>query len=380
VAICAKNRIIYKGMSVMMLLRWLSLMLLTMIIAGTIYAVDASASSGGVCATPRNSIYPNLVIICFKDTNNNGIQDVGEPGIRGEEIRIDGDWAHISETTECDGSIRRRLHPGIYRIEHILRPGWNSSTNTTKYINLVSGLENGAPIYFGGVPYGLNLITNANSTETQNRTLSNRTWNCSSIEPPEIILTPPDGISFTGSVWECVTFSLTNPPNYHVKEAYFKIKLPPGWEFNPDVKPLPFIEYIADKKAFLITDFGYYKMNSTGDWFDIRPGPNVAPGNYSLIVESALEYNYRDPEYPEHDLLCCNNIPYSLNLTLVGSRGGLYNTIRDNSWIFALIGAICSIVLVLFGPGGEDRVKNVLLYINNIICYFKRLMAKLKFP
>lgn len=90
----------------------------------------------------------------FEDTNANGNQDAGEPGIGNWEIFNDAngngsrDGAEIGTLTAADGSYNFTVGPGTFRIRETLKLGWTQTTGNPADIVTQSG-QNVPGVDFG---------------------------------------------------------------------------------------------------------------------------------------------------------------------------------------------------------------------------------------
>jgi len=166
---------------------------------------------------------------------------------------------------------------------------------------------------------------------------------------PQIVLTP-ENLSFAESYWQSdhgkrVTITIYNPEYCLIKKGLIKFEVPSGWEFVPDVAH-PFIYYIEEENAFLLQNFGNLKENFTNDWIEIKPGPSVAPRDYSMKAIARFEFEYHPPGLIYTPRLYSTNISKSVNLLVVKEHV---------SWLsgtnIAILSLFVGVLGFLFGPG-----------------------------
>ena len=92
----------------------------------------------------------------FQDTNGNGVQDPGEPGLAGWTIVLDavGGTTHLTTVTDAAGNYDfTDLPAGTYRIREVAQPGWVQTTVNPADISIVSG-SNITGVNFGNFQLG----------------------------------------------------------------------------------------------------------------------------------------------------------------------------------------------------------------------------------
>jgi hypothetical protein len=78
----------------------------------------------------------------FQDTNGNGRKDLGEPGLAGWHIFLDGNGVHRETVTDANGNYTfADVNPGIYQVSEEARPGWVQTTVSPGAITVVSGSD-----------------------------------------------------------------------------------------------------------------------------------------------------------------------------------------------------------------------------------------------
>ncbi|MCW5849557.1 MAG: hypothetical protein KIT87_05715 [Anaerolineae bacterium] len=87
----------------------------------------------------------------YRDLNNNGVQDVGEPGVGGVTVRLyapgpDGilgtpdDVLLATQTTDGSGNTTfYNLTPGIYRVSETVPAGYTNTTPTDVGVSVSAG-------------------------------------------------------------------------------------------------------------------------------------------------------------------------------------------------------------------------------------------------
>lgn len=97
----------------------------------------------------------------FEDTNQNGVQDIGEEHLSGWNIVLHQDSECVgtvidSNTTGIDGkAIFSELTAGNYSVGEVLQPAWISSADICQNVNLVVGQTHS--VDFGNAPLQLRL-------------------------------------------------------------------------------------------------------------------------------------------------------------------------------------------------------------------------------
>ncbi len=105
----------------------------------------ATATAGGSVSFTNTKKQP-LTIVKFYDTNRNGTQDNGEPGIVGWQFRVAGTTA----TTGAGGSVTIQVVPGSYTVTEGGATGWLATTATSASVNVSSATT----VRFGNICLG----------------------------------------------------------------------------------------------------------------------------------------------------------------------------------------------------------------------------------
>jgi uncharacterized protein (DUF2141 family) len=78
--------------------------------------------------------------VVFEDTNGNGVQDAGEPGLRDVRVTLSNGTTSQTAQTGADGAFAfTGLPPGAYVVEETDPPGFTSTTLNRKTLSLASG-------------------------------------------------------------------------------------------------------------------------------------------------------------------------------------------------------------------------------------------------
>jgi len=169
----------------------------------------------------------------------------------------------------------------------------------------------------------------------------------------------PKTLSFSSSYWEKLRIWINNPLYSHIINASIELKLPDGWTVNPSTEETP-IDYISNDNALQLEDFGNFKDRSTNDYIDIKPEEGVSGVNW-LTATANINYLYRYPN-TTYNLSCNATQEFKIKLIIKNNEKGIFETIKDN---LVFIVVICSIITVIFGSGGKDRVDKIKTNLKN---------------
>lgn len=181
----------------------------------------------------------------------------------------------------------------------------------------------------------------------------------------------PQSLSFSADSstrnWERIDICIYNHVDYHIINASIKLTIPKRWDFRFNTDPNTGFYYreTNNKKIFWIEDFGSYHENNTCDWFEIRQGSNISSGTYNLNAECDISYLYRAANITavstSQDIIPkCGNRSKNISLELtVEKEPQKESSDRMINVVITLIGTICTIILLIFGPGGRQRVENI---------------------
>lgn len=119
---------------------------------------DAGANDGfeewayGKASTPPPPLTGSLTIVKFLDSDRDGIQDPGEPGLAGWDFSVTGPTVETL-TTLAGGSVTDgALLAGTYTIEEINIPAGWVSTTTNPLTNVPITDGQGTTVFFGNIP------------------------------------------------------------------------------------------------------------------------------------------------------------------------------------------------------------------------------------
>lgn len=186
-----------------------------------------------------------------------------------------------------------------------------------------------------------------------------------------VIAVTPQSLSSTRN-WERISISVNNPEDYHTINASIKLTIPKGWDYRHGTEETG-MYHETNKYIFSIKDFGSYQEKSTNDWFEIRQGSNISSGKYYLYAKWDISYLCRDANITED----ANITAISTVQDIIPKRGNRSKNIsieltveppdeppnRSNDQMLTVLVSVISIIvtfiLLIFGPGGRQRVKNI---------------------
>ena len=314
-----------------MMLRVIVLSLIILIFNG-ITEVEAELNGVPVHST-------KIYIYVFQDDNKNGLLDSGEHGLDGWSFKVEG--PEYSKKISVNSNIGFRVPPGEYFIQQVPKPNW---VNTTKgEIDILIKPSERVKLYFGYYN------TSCTSCSTPH-------INCSWTEPPQVDLTP-ETLSFSSPDWEKLVIWVDNPLLCHIINASIELKVPDGWTINPSIENTP-IEYIIKDRVLQIDNFGSFQNKSVHDYIEVKPEEDALSED-SIIAISHIDYLYR---YPNASFNLSCNISKEIKIKLMKKYddGGISKMLKDNSVIIsAIASAICAIITVLYGSGGNSRVNSI---------------------
>jgi hypothetical protein len=276
-----------------------------------------------------------LTIFVFQDDNKNGSWDSGERGLDNWLFLIKGPG--YNNQVSIHSSHGFNIPPGKYFIKQFPKPNWENTTQLERIIKIDRNKQ--VSLYFGN--YNLT-CTNCSTPQI----------NCSWTEPPQVDLTPKT-LSFSSSDWDKLIIWVDNPPYSHIINASIELKIPDGWIMKPSTEDTP-LDYISNDNALQLEDFGNFKNKSIHDYIDIKPEEGVSGDNW-LTATANINYLYRYPN-ATYNLSCNATQEFKIKLIIKNNEKGIFETIKDNL-IFIVV--ICSIITLIFGPGGKDRVYKI---------------------
>ena len=294
---------------------------------------------GAVGQPPSGNGMPNrhtkLNIFVFQDDNKNGSWDSNERGLDNWSLLIKGEGYYKRISIHSHESLD--VPPGEYFIKQFPKSNWENTTQRERNIKINRNKQ--VDLYFGN--YNL---TCANCSTPR--------INCSWTEPPQIDLEPKT-LSFSSSDWDELTIWVDNPPFSHIINASIEFKLPDGWVVKPSTVDTPF-DYISNDNAMQLENFGNFRNGSIHDYIDIKPEEGVSGGNW-LTATANINYLYRYPNVT-YNLSCNATQEFKIKLLIKNNEKSIFETIKDNL-IFIIV--ICSIITVIYGPGGKNRVEKI---------------------
>lgn len=172
---------------------------------------------------------------------------------------------------------------------------------------------------------------------------------------PEINFLPKN-LSFSKDSWKSggyrrVDLTIYNPENITMLNASIKLKIPPGWEYNPEIEN-NVINFDPDDVLFWVSSFnGSYAHT----WIDLKPGPYVHAGMYAVCADSNVSFL-------NSGLL--NNILFKktyytrINISMIDDTESEHNIIKDNIWIFIMISAICGSITLILNHNLREYLKS----------------------
>lgn len=186
-----------------------------------------------------------------------------------------------------------------------------------------------------------------------------------------VIEVTPQSLSSTRN-WERISIGVYNPEDYHIINASIKLTIPKGWDYRYRMKQTG-MRHEMNKYIFSIKDFGSYQENFIDDWFEIRQGSNIPSGKYYLYAKCDISYLCRDANITED----ANITAISTVQDIIPKRGNRSKNIsieltveppdepanKSNDQMLTVLVSVISIIvtfiLLIFGPGGRQRVKNI---------------------
>ena len=127
---------------------------------------------------------------------------------------------------------------------------------------------------------------------------------------------------------------------------------------------------ISVPSAIHIYGSEFSSSGAAGDisgFFSVPPGTNRTMyvyirgekiGTYTVHVSG----RYWPDENKNALILLSLSHPFMIKETLREEKTSLFSQIKENIWIFVIIGVFCSIILVIFGPGSENRSRKIFAF------------------
>jgi hypothetical protein len=169
---------------------------------------------------------------------------------------------------------------------------------------------------------------------------------------PEIHLLPKN-LSFSKDSWksgdsEIIDLTIYNPENISILDAIIKLKIPSGWEYNPEIEN-DVIHFDPDEVLFWVSSFNESYAHT---WIELKPGPNVRAGEYRIYADSKVSFL-------NDGISDVANVINTIDITVVDdSQESGHNLIKDNTWVFIMISAICGSLTLFLNRDFRGYLKN----------------------
>ena len=130
------------------------------------------------------------------------------------------------------------------------------------------------------------------------------------------------------------------------------INISDAWEIIPDVVPSKGRYYSPDQKTYLIEDFGFFKENSTNEWFEIKPTSKLPAQAYPMnLLINVMYHRLSGP--PTENKVISKDI--NLFLFKLNNSDGL-----DIYKLIAIAAGLCTIMSFLLIQNIGEKVKNII--------------------
>jgi hypothetical protein len=311
--------------------RSLWILFVIVLIAATLPA-ESGEVTGFVDVKPES----HLEIICFNDSNNNGIQDINESGFAGWTFSIQQYNKNYEINTYKNGKVDIWCPPGTYEVIEVKKSGYEMSSPDRQTATLEAGQKN--TIYFGNKF----IDTSTKTIDSRPAAQNNLTYS----GYPQIALMP-ESLTFTDSDWQQehgkrINIAVENPDHSKLYDANIILNISDGWDLIPNPEDSP-ICYISREKTFWIHDFGNFTEKYAFDWFELRPKKGIKPKPYFLTAEIVIKYIHPDDEITGSTMHESKSNK-TISLLVIGSTN-YYSIFANNfGWMIALFG-------LLFGTG-----------------------------
>ena len=193
----------------------------------------------------------------------------------------------------------------------------------------------------------------------------------------------PQNISFNMDSplhqWERADICVYNPLNYHIEKAIIKLEIPDTMEYKVSTDLDSVFHYDPSTTTFTIEDFGDYNRSTQCDWFEFRPRIDTTSTKDTINLSYLIEYSHQITNEDENEngssikraasfnisrlekdsISRDNSISISIKNTFSieeSDKGIISGIIQDNLWLVAIASLFCSILLLILGPGSEQRI------------------------
>lgn len=169
--------------------------------------------------------------------------------------------------------------------------------------------------------------------------------------------------------WEKCYICIYCPANYHILTAKAKLLIPDDIEFKVNIDKDSQFFFEPESNTYSISNIGYYNETVDCDWFEIRPKIGSKNNNYEIEVNYSILYLVEDRSAKSYAAIHPDNIAIDnafnlyqsdkIKIWIENDEKSLFSMIQENTWVIIAISGICSLILVIFGPGGEQRIKKI---------------------
>ncbi len=203
--------------------------------------------------------------------------------------------------------------------------------------------------------------------------------------------------------WEKIEICIYCPANYKIERATIELEIPETFDYKVNTDLHSIFSYDPLATTFLIEDFGDYNGSAQCDWFEIRPRIDSTSKKETIHLSYTIEYTHliasaffkgnesSDSNHIEINIQNETGREYESQITVdnenfTSSRSAGFNVsspfekksvarddnisiaikrtdtsvsriIQENVWFIAVASLICSILLLVFGPGTEERIE-----------------------
>ncbi|OPZ44981.1 MAG: hypothetical protein BWY93_00133 [Euryarchaeota archaeon ADurb.BinA087] len=207
--------------------------------------------------------------------------------------------------------------------------------------------------------------------------------------------------------WERIDICIYNPPTYNIERATITLDIPETIDYKVSTDLPSIFRYDPLKITFTIENFGNYNESVQCDWFEIRPRIDSLSKKDTIHLSYNIEYSRNIFSLNNHTSNSANITQIEINsitqndstienrnqnsydnenFSLIGTIGNIGNNsiernsvtrddnisilikktengtssiIQDNVWFIAVASLFCSIILLIFGPGNEQRIESI---------------------
>lgn len=171
-------------------------------------------------------------------------------------------------------------------------------------------------------------------------------YNLSPADWPVVHLLP-NSLNFSKDSWKSeykghIDITISNPENAGISFATIKLKIPPGWEYYPEIEN-DIINFDPNEVEFWISSFS---GNYSHTWIEIKPGPRVPAGEYEIFAESYIYFQNSTIGYTSKS---------SSDIIHVSVLDD--SSFKDYIWFFSMICAICALSSLFFNHDFREFIK-----------------------